>query len=83
MIALDPTTGHLLLTRLAQLVTETENRDIRPVLVCAPPLRPAVRRMTRPILPQVPVLAYSELSGGARVQSAGVVSVERRMAVAP
>lgn len=83
VIALDPTTGHLLLTRLAQLVTETENRDIRPVLVCAPPLRPAVRRMTRPILPQVPVLAYSELSGGARVQSAGVVSVERRMAVAP
>ncbi|HEY1132941.1 MAG TPA: flagellar biosynthesis protein FlhA [Nocardioides sp.] len=83
VIALDPTTGHLLLTRLAQIVTETENQNIRPVLVCAPPLRPAVRRMTRPILPQVPVLAYSELSGGARVQSAGVVTVERRVEVAP
>lgn len=83
VIALDPATGHLLLTRLAQLVTETENKNIRPVLVCAPPLRPAVRRMIRPILPQVPVLAYSELAGGARVSSAGVVTVERRLAATP
>lgn len=81
VIALDPATGHLLLTRLAQVVTETENRNIRPVLVCAPPLRPAVRRMTRTVLPQVPVLAYSELAGSTRVQSAAVVSVERRAAV--
>ena len=53
MIALDPDTGQSLLTQLAQFLTEAENQNIRPVLVCAPQLRAAVRRMVRPALPSL------------------------------
>ncbi len=55
---------------------EAENLGVRPVLVCAPMLRSSVRRFLRPMLPDVPVLAYTELLASGQVQSAGVVSLQ-------
>ena len=74
IIALDPDTGQQVLTQLDELVRESENRGVPPVLVCAPMLRAAVRRFLRPTLPTVPVLAYTELIGAGEVRSAGVIS---------
>jgi flagellar biosynthesis protein FlhA len=76
-VALDPETGQAMLTRLAQLVSDVENRDIRPVLVCAPQVRAAVRRLVRPALPALAVVSYNELTGANQVRSVGVVSGER------
>ncbi len=77
MIAIDPVTGQQMVTQLAQMTTESENRNIRPVLVCAPQLRAAVRRMVRPALPSLAVVSYPELHGANQVRSVGVVSGER------
>lgn len=74
VIALDPLTGQHLLGQLAQTVTDAENTNVRPVLVCAPQLRAAVRRMIRPALPTLAVLSYPELTGASQVRSVGVVS---------
>jgi flagellar biosynthesis protein FlhA len=81
VIALDPTTGHHLLAQLSGLVTDAENRNLRPVLVCAPQLRAAVRRMIRPALPKLAVLSYPELTGAAQVRSVGIVTGDATMAV--
>ncbi|QBX55226.1 flagellar biosynthesis protein FlhA [Nocardioides seonyuensis] len=78
MIALDPLTGQTVLAELADLRTAAEERGIRPVLVCAPQLRSAVRRMVLPALPGTPVLSYTELGGAAQVTSVGLVSGERQ-----
>ncbi|MGZ4464406.1 MAG: flagellar biosynthesis protein FlhA [Nocardioides sp.] len=75
-IALDPETSHLLLTRLAQLATDLENRNVRPVLVCAPQIRSAVRRLVHPIVPRLAVLSYQELTGAEHIRSEGVVAAE-------
>jgi len=80
VIAMDPDLGQSVLTQLGAMMTEAENRNQRPVLVCSPPLRPAVRRLIRPSLSQLPVLSYSELIGADQVRSIGVVS---RVFVAP
>ena len=77
VIALDPTTGQSILTELGDLTTNAENRDVRPVLVCAPQLRAAVRRMVQPALPNLPVLSYTELVGAVQVRSVGIVSGNR------
>ena len=82
MIVLDPVALQSVIGGLAQLLVEAENRNIRPVLVCAPQLRSAVRRLVRPAIERLHVLSYSELTGTAQVRSAGVVSGDRVMETA-
>ncbi len=80
-IALDPDSSQALLTNLAQLVTEVENRNLRPVLVCAPQLRAAVHRLVHPIVPRLAVLSYQELVGAEQIRSEGTVGTEQRLTV--
>ncbi len=77
VIALDPVTLQAVIGSIAQLLVDAENTNLRPVLVCAPQLRPAVRRLVRPAVPRLPVLSYSELTSTAQVRSAGVISGAR------
>ncbi|MET3960953.1 flagellar biosynthesis protein FlhA [Marmoricola sp. OAE513] len=74
VIALSPELGQSVLMQLSSITTEAENRNLRPVLVCSPQLRAAVRRLVRPSLHQLPVLSYSELVGADQVRSVGVVN---------
>ncbi len=78
-IALDPESSQALLTNLAQLVAEVENRNLRPVLVCAPQLRAAVHRLVHPIVPRLAVLSYQELVGAEQIRSEGTVGTEQRL----
>ncbi len=77
MISLDPIVGQNVLSELGDLRTTAEDRGLRPVLVCAPQLRAAIRRMVRPVLPSVAVLSYSELVGATQVRSVGTVTGAR------
>jgi flagellar biosynthesis protein FlhA len=74
VVAFDMETGQVVLSELARLMTEAENRNVTPVVVCAPQLRSAVRRMVQPSLGRMPVLSYRELSGNSQVRSVGVVT---------
>ena len=47
MLALDPDTAAQMLSDLTQLTAHAENQNLRPVLVCSPQLRAAVRRLIR------------------------------------
>ena len=80
-ILLDPVTAQTVIGGLAALLLEAEERNIRPVLVCAAPLRAAVRRLVRPAVERLPVLSYPELTGASQIRSVGVVSGERVMEV--
>ena len=81
VIALDPETSHAVLTRLAQLAADLENRNIRPVLVCAPQIRAAVHRLVHPLVPRLAVLSYQELTGAEQIRSEGVIGAELPSAV--
>lgn len=76
VIALDPTLGQRVLGELSDLRTAAEEQGLRPVIVCAPQLRPAVRRMVQPILTSTAVLSYTELVGATQVRSVGTVMAE-------
>jgi flagellar biosynthesis protein FlhA len=75
-LALDVDLAQGLLTSLAGLAREAEEQNLSPVLACAPQLRPAVRRMTSPSLPRLPVVSYTELGGPIQIASVGVVSAQ-------
>lgn len=74
MIVLDPLSAHAVIGSVAQLKTDAENRGVHPVLVCAPQLRTAVRRLVSTAVEKLPVLSYTELTGTGEVRSAGVVA---------
>jgi flagellar biosynthesis protein FlhA len=79
---LDPVTAQTVIGGLAQHLVDAENHNIRPVLVCAPQLRAAVRRLVQPAIDRLPVLAYPELAGTAQVRSVGVIGGERTSVLA-
>ena len=75
-LALDVDLAQGVLTSLAASVRAAEEENLSPVLACAPQLRPAVRRMTSPSLPRLPVVSYTELNGPIQITSVGVVSAQ-------
>ena len=77
VLALDPELAQSMLVQLHGLATAGENTGVRPVLVCAPQLRAAVRRLVAPALERLPVLSYSEIAGAQSVRSLGSVTGER------
>jgi len=73
-IMLDPTRLEQVLTSLATALQSAEERGVTPVLVCAPALRPAVRRLVGPQNSQLAVLSYAEVtSSNVRIETVGVV----------
>jgi flagellar biosynthesis protein FlhA len=74
VLAVDPDLTQALLSQLAGLAQAAEEQNLTPVLVCAPQVRSAVRRMTHQSAPRLPVLSYSELTGPIQIRSVGVVT---------
>jgi flagellar biosynthesis protein FlhA len=62
-------------TEVSNLVTEVENRGVRPVLVCSGAIRPSMRRLLRGAAPSTPVLAYSELGPQLIIETVGVINL--------
>ncbi|WP_406833107.1 flagellar biosynthesis protein FlhA [Pedococcus sp. KACC 23699] len=74
-LLVDPYFAERLATEAVRVSQQAEQSGVQPVLVCAQPLRRAVRRLVEPGAPQLAVLAYSELGGHLRLTTAGVVDV--------
>ena len=74
-LALAPDKAEALTLAVAQRAREAEREGEMPVLVCAAPLRVALRRLTRTAAPRLPVLSYPELGSQLRLETRGVVDV--------
>lgn len=73
-ILLDPTQLERVHASVKDSVAELEGRGLSAVMVCAPALRPAVRRLVSPRTGGLPVLSYQEATaGGADIETVGVV----------
>ncbi|MEX2290973.1 MAG: flagellar biosynthesis protein FlhA [Mycobacteriales bacterium] len=73
-LALDPAYAERLVLGVANQAQQAEQRGERPVLVCSPQLRPAVRKLTRTAAPRLPVLSYAELADQLQLDTIGVVT---------
>jgi len=81
-LALDADLTQALLTQVGQIGQAAEDQNLSPVLVCAPQIRAAVRRMIGPSLPRTAVLSYGELTGPIQIRSVGVVTGQAAAPVA-
>jgi len=72
-LVLDADLSQGIVTDLMTLARNAEDQNLNPVLVCAPQIRAAVRRLTSPTMPGLPVIGYGELGGPTQIRSVGVV----------
>ncbi|RAX47886.1 EscV/YscV/HrcV family type III secretion system export apparatus protein [Arthrobacter sp. AQ5-05] len=73
-IMLDAARLEAVLASVKQIAADLETRGYSAVLVCAPALRPAVRRLLGTAPGSIPVLSYQEATaGGADIETVGVV----------
>ncbi|WP_334152544.1 flagellar biosynthesis protein FlhA [Microbacterium sp.] len=77
-IVLTPEATMQVLENVRRTIAELDQAGPEPVLVCAPSLRQAVRRMIAPQVAGLPVLSYDEAgAGGLATDVVGVVRVTR------
>jgi flagellar biosynthesis protein FlhA len=74
-LALDPEIAERLLAEVASSVSAAEQQGRQPVLVCAAPIRPALKRLVRNVNPGLAVLSYPEIGRQLELESMGVVSL--------
>ncbi|HET9060852.1 MAG TPA: flagellar biosynthesis protein FlhA [Acidimicrobiales bacterium] len=76
-LALAPDKAEAFTLAVAHRAREAEGEGEMPVLVCAAPLRPAVRKLVKTASPRLPVLSYAELGSQLRLETRGVVNLEQ------
>ena len=74
-LAVDPQRMEMLIDGLNRAVTEAERQGTRPVILCSPQLRPAVRRLVSAGRPTLPVLSYAEVSRSLAIEPVGVITL--------
>lgn len=73
-LLLDPARADRFLSAVRRVVATAEGSGHEVVLVCAPGLRPALRRTVALAMPSLPVLSYPEVTGsGLRIETRGVI----------
>jgi flagellar biosynthesis protein FlhA len=74
-LAVEPARAEQLVLTVAQRAQEAEQLGDTPVLLCAAPVRPALRRLVHTAAPRLPVLSYAELGSELRLETKGVVEL--------
>ena len=72
----EPETARALLEQIAQSSQQMLQAGLSPVLLCSPQSRRIVRQFIEPVVPELNVIAHSEVAAGTQVRSTGVVSLD-------
>jgi flagellar biosynthesis protein FlhA len=62
--------------QLTKLTAEATSMGRRPITICSPTVRNALRRILEPVMPNVIVLSYGELLVNTQIESIGTVMME-------
>ena len=76
-LAIDPKLAEGLFRSLRPASAAAEAENIAPALVVSPPVRPWLARVLRHRLPDLPVLAYSEIPDDTAIKVVGTVDAQR------
>ncbi|MFH1453478.1 MAG: flagellar biosynthesis protein FlhA [Armatimonadota bacterium] len=74
-ISLDPNIGKDVLTALGKEIAILEEQNLQPIILCAPTIRLAVKRLTERSFHNLIVLSWNEIATGVQVNSLGMVSM--------
>jgi flagellar biosynthesis protein FlhA len=73
-LGFSPNQVNILFENIADKVGQMASSGYRPVLLVSPPIRRAARSFIDPVLPNVSIVAYSELTPDVNIKSIGVIN---------
>ncbi|MDO6355420.1 flagellar biosynthesis protein FlhA [Caloramator sp. CAR-1] len=73
--ALDPDTTRRIFEAVQRLMEISDFYNGQPVILCSPKIRPAFRRMTELVFPNLFVLSMNEIPADVQIESLGMVSI--------
>ncbi|MCX7904260.1 MAG: flagellar biosynthesis protein FlhA [Caloramator sp.] len=73
--ALDPDTTRRIFEAIQRLMEISDFYNGQPVVLCSPKIRPAFRRMTELVFPNLFVLSMNEIPADVQIESLGMVSI--------
>ncbi len=76
-LAVDPNIGERILLQIQRHISNFRRMKALPVTLCSPRLRPHFKRFIERSFPDVAVLSYNEIVPQVKVQSIGMISLER------
>lgn len=74
-LTLDPNTGQEILQAISGQVQQLQERGLQPILLCSPPVRSALRKLTERSFPNLVLLSWNEIAPKVNVNSVGMVQV--------
>lgn len=73
-LALDPNMGQVILQSIGIEVQKLQERGLQPILLTAPQIRPAMRKLTDRSFPNLVVLSWNEIAPRVNVNPVGMVA---------
>jgi flagellar biosynthesis protein FlhA len=73
-LTLDPNVGQEILQAISQQVNTLQERGLQPILLVAPQVRPALRKLTERSFPNLVILSWNEIAPKVNVNSVGMVA---------
>ncbi|MGZ0049738.1 flagellar biosynthesis protein FlhA [Brevibacillus gelatini] len=74
-LAMDPETSQRIFQSMSAEVSKMINSGQQPIILASPAIRMYLRQLVERMMPDVPVLSYSELEPNVEVQSVGMVNI--------
>ncbi len=74
-LALDPNMGQQVLMSVGQEVGKLQEKGLQPIILCAPQIRPALKKLTDRSFPTLVVLSWNEIAPKVNVNSVGQISL--------
>jgi len=74
-LTLNPHSSQQILSNLANATQNATAAGHNPVVLCAPAIRPHVKKLTERNFPNLTVLSYNEIAPKCKIQSIGAVQI--------
>jgi len=74
-LTLDPNIGQEILVAIGREVEKLNEKGLQPIMLCAPQIRPAMKKLTERSFPQLIVLSWNEIAPKINVQSVGMITL--------
>ncbi len=74
-LALDPNMGQEVLMSVGQEVGKLQEKGLQPIILCAPQIRPALKKLTDRSFPTLVVLSWNEIAPKVNVNSVGQIQL--------
>lgn len=72
-LSLEPQLAQRVLSRIREAMEEFLAANLQPIILCAPLIRPHIKKLTERFLPRLVVLSHNEIPESVTIQSQGMV----------